>query len=290
MATMTRTMCRALGVCLAAWPLVGCGDPDDETGGSEDTTAAETTAEPTTTTPTTSETSEETTSDETTTGGGGSCSPKEQDCNEGEKCTAYGKMPGDAWNANKCVPETGDGVAGDSCSIEGSDMFTGIDNCAKGFICQNVDMNNENGFCVEFCSPDNACPNSGPGGMCAPDTNEGFLPICNLLCDPLQQDCPGDLACYGDPSIDYFFCYGADPQGNDGKDHDPCAFTNACVAGLHCSYPPTTVSGCPEDAYGCCTLFCEIGGEAVCADPEECVAFFSAPTPGYENLGLCVLP
>jgi hypothetical protein len=76
-----------------------------------------------------------------------------QDCPEGQKCTAYGKKAGDTWNANKCVPVAANAAGiGDPCAIEGADMFTGIDNCAKGSSAQNVDEELKNGASVEFCT------------------------------------------------------------------------------------------------------------------------------------------
>lgn len=269
---------RALG--LAALMIVGCGDDKQDTGsetsmGTESGSASTGDSTPTTT------------GDET--GGASECSPSAQDCPAGSKCTAYGKMAGDEWNANKCVPEPmKGGVSGDPCAIEGTDMFTGIDNCAKGFICQNVDGDLKNGVCIEFCTPDMKCPNtSGGDGICLFDSNEGTLPICLPLCDPLLQDCDGQSACYGDPAGPPFFCYKPDPK-HGGMDGDACDFTNACLAGLSCTQADTQ-EGCVTTEFGCCSPFCALD-EMTCTGAEQCVAFFMTPQPGYENLGVCALP
>jgi hypothetical protein len=204
-----------------------------------------------------------------------------QDCPEGLKCTAYAKVMQDTWDANKCVPETGEGVAGDPCDVEGG-FATGIDNCAKGFICLNTDGEGKGGFCVEFCHGDEEC--SGGPGLCN-IINDGALPICLATCDPLAQDCVGGQACYGDPSGPPFVCFAPDPQSG-GMDGNPCAFTNDCLAGLHCT-DAVVQDGC--EAEYCCTPFCALDGND-CTDPEECSAFFPAPEPGFENVGICTLP
>lgn len=289
--------------------LPACSDKQDDTSNADgtvaatddDTTGDASSTEPpgtdtgtqpgTQTEPTTGDTDptgEATTIDGETDGGDAACDPLGQDCPEGLKCTAYGKLPGDAWNGNKCVPEPPNGGAvGDECAIEGDDMFTGIDNCGKGTICLNVDEEQKNGFCVEFCSPDMMCPGTqGGSGVCIV-TNDGALPICLNTCDPLLQDCQGSTACYGDPSGPPFICFTPDPQDG-GMDGDPCDFTNACVAGLNCTQADTQ-EGCMVDVSGCCAPFCALD-EMSCTGAEECLPFFTAEQPGFENVGICALP
>lgn len=276
---------RALALFGALGALAGCPAKDDEDG---DASATEVTASSgadsetvaTDSTPTGGSTSD-------TGGASGECDPRAQDCPEGLKCTAYGKMPGDEWNANKCVDETGPGVAGDECEIVGADMFTGIDNCAKGYICQNPDAELKNGVCIEFCQPDDKCPNTtGGDAICLP-ANDGKLPICLANCNPLTQDCAGNQGCYGDPAGPPFFCYGPDPKDGGGEG-SKCEFTNACLPGLHCA-DAAVVEGCPADSIGCCTPFCSLD-EATCSGSQECSPFFDMEQPGLENVGICTLP
>ena len=273
---------RALfGLGLVAALAAGCGDDKGETETDPGTGMA-------TDTDTDSASSGDVpTTGEDPTGGEAECSPSGQDCPEGQKCTAYGKKAGDTWNANKCVPVAANAAGiGDPCAIEGADMFTGIDNCAEGSICQNVDEELKNGICTEFCTPEMTCPEtSGGNGICLFDSNEGTLPICLPLCDPLLQDCGGQSACYGDPSGPPFFCYQPDAKGL-GNDGDPCAFTNACLAGLSCT-DGTTQEGCTEEA--CCAPFCPLD-EMTCTGAEECVPFFMEEQVGFENVGICALP
>lgn len=276
-------------------------DPGTGTGTGTESASSEPTTEPgtgSTTAPTTEPTTDPSTTGSSTdtptsstgddTGGLQECDPIAQDCPEGSKCTAYGKLPGDEWNANKCVPEPPNGgVAGDPCAIEGDDMFTGLDNCAEGYICLNVDSEQKNGACIEFCTSEMACPNtSGGDGVCIV-TNDGALPICLALCDPLLQDCAGQGACYGDPAGPPFICFNPDPKDG-GQDGGACDFTNACLAGLNCAQADTQ-EGCVTDQFGCCAPFCDIT-EMTCTGAEECLPFFMEPQPGFENLGICALP
>ncbi len=275
------------------WLVTACPGSGDETGGADSTGVATDDDGTTDGNSTTGGATEPTTGDTPTTGdetegGQAACSPQAQDCPEGSKCTAYGKLPGDAWNANKCVPEPPNGGAvGDPCAIEGDDMFTGIDNCGEGTICLNVDAEQENGFCVEFCTPDMKCPGtSGGAGVCIV-TNDGSLPICLSTCDPLLQDCQGSGACYGSPDGPPFLCFTPDPVDG-GMDGDPCDFTNACVAGLNCAAAETQ-EGCMNDGSGCCAPFCSLD-QMDCTGGEECLPFFMEEQPGFENVGICALP
>lgn len=312
---MMRSFCRVLAAALVL-PLAGCGDDKTDDGGSTDapmtttapltttattgpdtptsgtTEAVTTSTSPTTTAPdpsttTDATTTDATTSDDTTGGMGAQCNPMIQDCPEGFKCTAYATMPGTYWDANQCVPEPADGaLAGEPCMIE-EDMFTGLDNCAKGFICQMADNDGKNGICVEFCNADKECPNSTAGPThCLESANEGVLPLCLYTCDPLIQDCESGFACYG---VDTFICYRADPVDNPGQDGDACNFINACVAGFSCTDKAVLESCDNPDGYGCCAAFCDTG-EMNCAGQEVCNPFFPDPMPGYENVGVCSLP
>ncbi len=263
--------------------LGGCGD-----GGADDTSGTDTVAttgtDSASTTGTVPTTTESTPTEGDTEAGGGECDPLLQDCPEGAKCTAYGKLPGDAWDANKCVPETGNAQAGDPCEVEGSDMFTGIDNCARGFICLNTDSNGKDGACVEMCGEGETCPVTGT--FCVP-ANEGVLPICPPMCDPLLQDCGGTQGCVGDPELPFFVCFNPDPQDG-GQDGSSCDFTNGCLPGLHCAQAATQ-EGCITDGFGCCTPFCDLT-DPDCTGNEVCSAFFPDPQPGFEDVGICVLP
>jgi hypothetical protein len=216
-------------------------------------------------------------------GGASECDPKAQDCPDGQKCTAWANDGGTFWNANRCVEISGTGVVGDTCMVEGSGVG-GIDDCDVGHLCMNSDEEGL-GVCVQFCQGSNE--DCEPGSVCA-IYNDGVLPICLLGCDPLQQDCPDGQACIDTPNSS-FICFN-DASGAAGADGDPCPpehGENSCDPGMWCG-PNST--GCLD--VNCCTPYCDLSGAETCPEPDACVSFFgegNAP-PGFEDVGVCVLP
>lgn len=215
-------------------------------------------------------------------GAANECDPRTQDCPEGQKCTAWSNDGGTFWNANRCVEVSGEGVDGDPCMIEGGGV-SGIDDCAKGFICMNTDEEGI-GTCIKFCQgSDEDC---APGNVCAV-YNDGVLPICLVGCDPLLQECPPGQACIDTPNQS-FICF-TDASGEAGADGDPCPPAdgeNSCDPGMWCG--PGS-NGCMD--VNCCTPYCDLS-DPICTAPDECVTFFGegAAPPGFENVGVCVLP
>ncbi|MCA9660303.1 MAG: hypothetical protein KC486_18315 [Myxococcales bacterium] len=307
----------SLGVVCVGALVVGCGGKSDASatatagmesesgttdGGSTSTGSTSNATSETTTnggsmsaTGTSSTTSAATTDDGTTGcsflncndggGGGSQCDPMVQDCPDGEKCTAVSPMVGEPWGINECVPVNGAGVVGDPCDIEGG-KYTGLDDCALGYICLLTDDEGMGGTCVEFCDANMNCPNSG--AMCVV-YNDGSLPICLANCDPLLQDCAADQGCYPSGG-DTFVCFKTSVDIGEGGVGDGCNYTNQCQPGLMC-LSPDSVPDCLEN--GCCSPFCSVmEGNANCLDGQECVAYFEmgqAP-PGYEDVGVCAIP
>lgn len=271
--------------------MLAAGCADDGMGSATDTESP--TTLPTTSTSGTDSTSSSTDAPTTTDTTGGSmsmCSPIMQDCPAGEKCVAYDSMATMYWDANHCVPEPMNaGGAGDPCNINmGESVFSGLDNCGKGTICLNFDfMTGQGGTCTAYCGEGNSC---GADEVCVESANEGVLPICLGACDPLLQDCEDQQGCYGDPTLDGFICFTPDVGENTGDDNSPCEFTNACLAGFSCQ-AAETVEGCAPGSTGCCTPFCSVmEGDAECAPTEDCVTFYADPSPGTEDVGVCVVP
>jgi hypothetical protein len=215
-------------------------------------------------------------------GGANECDPQDQDCPEGQKCTAWANDGGTFWNANKCVDVGGAGVAGDPCMVEGSGV-SGVDDCDVGFICMNT--NEENiGTCIEFCQGD--AEDCDPDYVCA-IYNDGVLPICLLGCDPLQQNCPPMQACIDTPNAS-FICFN-DASGETGAAGDPCPPAdgeNSCDPGMWCG---PGYSGCAS--VNCCTPYCDLSDDD-CTGANQCISFFGdgdAP-PGFEEVGVCIVP
>jgi hypothetical protein len=216
-------------------------------------------------------------------GGDNECDPTAQDCPRGQKCTAWANDGGTFWNATRCVEVSGSNVAGDPCLVEGNGV-SGLDDCDVGHICLNT--NEENiGVCVAFCQGEDL--QCASGDACAV-YNDGVLPLCLQGCDPLLQDCPAGQSCIDTPN-QTFICF-SDASGANGADGDACPPAdgeNSCDPGQWCG--PNS-AGCMD--VNCCTPYCDLSDPA-CTPPDECVSFYGdvgAAPPGFEDVGVCVLP
>jgi hypothetical protein len=215
------------------------------------------------------------------------CDVFKQDCDPGQKCTFWIEGGGGVWNATKCVNITGDGAPGDPCTAPGGGG-TGIDDCALGSLCWDVDEDNH-GICIALCTgtPDApVCPSNSTCSI----TSEGVLNLCIPDCDPLIQDCAGDDLCI--PSNGEFLCV-LDASGEMGVVNDPCEFPNACDKGLVCLPPSDASSACDPRASGCCQPFCELP-DSPCPNPDQqCLPWYDPMMeipPGYEDVGICSIP
>ncbi len=215
------------------------------------------------------------------------CDVFAQDCADGEKCTAYIEGGESAWNATKCVPVGGEGVPGDTCTSEGGGG-TGLDDCQKGAMCWNVNMEGM-GVCIELCTGSEVAPMCSDAPACTV-VNEGTLNLCLPGCDPLIQNCDGTDLCI--PSADVFVC-APDASGEEGQAFDPCEFANVCDKGLYCLNPQYAME-CDANAGGCCLPFCDLSEmNAACpGEGQSCTSWFEegmAP-PEYMNVGVCIIP
>ena len=215
-----------------------------------------------------------------------SCDNFAQDCPVGEKCVPFAEGGG-SWNATKCVEVTGDGAPGDPCfAPEGA--VAGVDDCALGSICWDVDASNH-GTCVGQCTGNAEAPICPPQAMCFLN-GEGVLNLCIFGCDPLIQDCAADELCI--PEGDEFVCV-LDNSGDMGKVNDPCELANGCDKGLLCLNTPSASSACDQNSQGCCQPFCELP-DSPCPNPDqECLPWFDPMMqvpPGHEDVGFCGIP
>ncbi len=220
------------------------------------------------------------------------CSLWDQDCMDGEKCMPWANDGGSSWNASKCTPlEAEADQPGDPCTVEGSGV-SGVDSCAVGSMCWNVGEEGT-GTCVALCGGSQEAPLcDDPTATCI-IANEGFLPLCLPLCDPLLQNCSEGSACY--PGDEGFVCV-PDASGPDlGAYGDPCEYTNACDPSLLC-IGAAAVPGC--ESARCCSNFCDLGepepsaGCGGVAQGQECISAFpeGQVQPGFEDVGFCAIP
>ncbi len=211
------------------------------------------------------------------------CDPFMQDCPDGEKCVPYASDGGNVWNANKCVPVTGDGAVGDPCIWGG--IVEATDDCGPESICWDVmDVEGQQiGVCTEYCGGTADAPTCPAETSCI-IINEGSINICITNCDPLLQDCGMGLGCFwANTAFSCIFTAGEIPTG------EPCGYINDCAPGNLCA-DATTLPACAGSA--CCTPYCDLVSPTCTVMGTECASFFEegmAP-PGYEDVGVCVLP
>ena len=209
-----------------------------------------------------------------------SCDPWAQDCPDDEKCVAYASSGG-TWDANKCVPVSGDGASGDSCTYTGAVEST--DDCDQDNWCW--DVNEEGaGTCTPFCSGTADNPQCGGDTSCS-IANNGSINLCLTTCDPLFQDCAvAGTACFWDGGS--FVCAAAVGELPVGE---ACGFINDCSGGNVC----LTAEVLPNcNGSSCCGEFCNLTDANCSVDGTECTDFFEegAALPGYEDVGVCVIP
>jgi hypothetical protein len=225
-------------------------------------------------------------------GGGVSieCDVWSQDCPDGEKCMPWANDGGGAWNATRCSPVAPDPrEVNESCTAEGSAQ-SGIDDCVEGAMCWHVDDLTLEGTCVAQCDGSEAAPQCADELGCL-ISNEGVLTLCLPSCNPLISECVVDEICV--PVDGRFFCVPDNSRG-EGQYGDPCEFIDACDPGLFCA-GAQGVAGC-VDQIGCCADFCDptiMDANLQCsgvAGGEQCVAFYPDPSPGNENIGVCLVP
>jgi hypothetical protein len=212
------------------------------------------------------------------------CDVFEQDCPDGDKCVAYSST-GEGWDGFKCVPVMGDRVPGEPCTYGGSAEAT--DDCDEHSACWNFEgVGVEQGTCLAFCmgtADDPICP---PDSSCVISSSY-TLGYCLPTCDPLAQDCNVGYGCYW-THTDFSCVFTTEniPEG------EPCGYVNDCAPSLVC-LTAEVLPACNGSA--CCGRWCNHDlGDAQCetAPGTVCELFFQvgmAP-PGYENLGVCILP
>ncbi len=209
------------------------------------------------------------------------CDPLLQDCPEGEKCTAWVKGDGQAWNANKCVKVMGDGAPGEPCTApEGG--TTGIDDCGFGAMCWDVGEN-DIGTCVAMCTGEPGDVKCPPAFSCA-IADDGILFLCFPWCDPLGDDCTAGYACI--PMDGTFGCF----LNEAAQVNDICVSANACAQGLLCIESAMASAACDAQAPGCCQPYCELPN-GLCPNPDQQCRPWYDPMgevpPGYEDVGFC---
>lgn len=222
----------------------------------------------------------------------GECDMFAQDCQGGEKCAPSADNQWYEGWASQCFTVTGNKTEGDPCTVEGS-PFSGEDDCAAGFLCWNVDGNNQ-GTCVKQCSGTEEAGTCEEDYMACVTTLQGAINICIPTCDPLVSDCNPGTVClpsWGATNAD-FLC-SPDVSGEMGQTFDPCEFANACDPGLLCVNVESVGPECAPGSTGCCTPYCDLSEPNTCpGQTQSCVPVYDPNNalPGHENVGVCAVP
>ncbi len=219
------------------------------------------------------------------------CDILAQDCPEGMKCESVDTDGDNSWDSNLCVPVIGDDMLGEPCTAELG--ATGVDTCAKGYVCWKLDENGE-GTCFAHCTGTWEDPVCEGCEECVIFSN-GVIAACLPGCDPLAQDCVGAQVCIGDPGGDGFFCV-LDASGGMAPAGTPCEFTNVCNAGTMCANPDAVPHPDCAGSIGCCTPFCDYEQPGDTCDAlglpgVECVPYVDEPDESCAwAVGVCVMP
>jgi hypothetical protein len=218
------------------------------------------------------------------------CDVIEQDCPEGEKCSAWANDGSNGWNASRCSPLSPDPVPpGGPCTVEGGPV-SGVDDCEAGSICWGVDPDTLMGTCTAFC--DSRDPGACADPQACLDLNDGAVPVCLTPCSPLVPGtCAPGEACR---LIPVFGAYCLPEVGGTIEDNTADCGDTTCVPETAC----VDASLIPSCEAGCCTPWCDTsdpGADAGCAagDPAlVCAPVYrpGAAPEGLESLGMCIDP
>lgn len=212
-----------------------------------------------------------------------SCDPMLQDCPRGYKCNIYINDGGTSYNAARCVPIVDDpDLPDEACTVEGS-AVSGLDSCALGSVCAWVDFETGVGVCQPMCLGPDTNPSCADENRVCIVGGDAIPAFCFSRCDPLVQDCPEGLACYG-----YFepVVCSASWSEPDAALLDACSTPSSCPAGTTC-VGAENVGACPPDADACCASFCDLEAPD-CPEPQTCRPYFTEPAPeGLESVGFC---
>lgn len=204
------------------------------------------------------------------------CDPFEQDCPDGAKCAPYVEGEGLEWNANKCVPVTGDGTPGEACTFESPQ--SGEDSCAKGNFCTS-------GVCVTLCGGTEEAPACPQSDVCLIG-NDGVLNLCVSGCDPLDpKECLAGQVCVEDAgpgSSQKFVCF----EGGGLSLGGACMYLNDCDPGLFCGNSVAPYCKGDSNQLGCCLQYCGPDAAIDCPVDTVCVPFDPVDDE-YPALGYC---
>ncbi len=225
--------------------------------------------------------------DDDNSGGGGNggdpifeCNPGDtESCPSDEKCAVVLDQNNDR-TVYKCVPDDTSLSPYATCQLSIND---GQDGCPGGTLCIPITAEEDFGSCLPGCETNDDCG----GGVCVlgPYAN---IAHCAEPCDPLQPSCPGTMRCLA--TADRFGCM-VGTEEEIGVQADPCLgfATRGCAEGFSCQWGEL-VPECLSTTGLCCSALCDTAGVGECPSPMDCFPVFTNPAPGFESLGVCLVP
>lgn len=215
-----------------------------------------------------------------------------QDCQAGLKCAPFGP-DGGAFEGTRCVP-VAEQPAGlfEPCSTQ-EQMFSGLDDCAKGMLCWDLNPATLTGVCYPHCTGTEIKPQCPPPLACVTPFGDTFN-LCTLGCNPLlaNAECGNaDFSCYPVGGLGEGFDCSPDNSGPDqGTAFDACSSSTDCDGGFACvsaqGADECIVKGIPN----CCLPFCDTsGGDSCPGNGQQCFPWFIKGTvpSTAPNVGIC---
>ncbi|MEM6995758.1 MAG: hypothetical protein AAF721_34935 [Myxococcota bacterium] len=191
-------------------------------------------------------------------------------CGDGNKCQPFADDFEPGFDVAYCAPVENDRtLRGDPCTWDCSG-----DSCDPASVCIPNAVGARDGVCHGLCDPtlDWVCEN--PNTRCAA---RGNYHACMPICDPLLQNCPGDLQCYFDNGFVCLPPEGDVELGQECDDHQDCGPQAACL--------PSEDVNCGLGAGAlCCALLCSASG-VDCPQMQNCIPL-GLPAP-WEDVGSC---
>lgn len=215
-----------------------------------------------------------------------SCDVWAQDCPRGESCVPWdagGEGPSTGCAQSRCraiAPEPR--APGESCLAERG-PWSGLDDCALGSYCWNIDDVTLEGVCVAQCIGSEAEP------VCADEALSCFVwtgsavTACVVPCDPLAPACAEGTTCVLSAANDQAPGCVSSTLGVPSGHGTPCEPALGCGDGFAC-VEGTTIAAC--DGPYCCATLCDLDAPTCLAEEPTC-----APVPGAPaGVGACGVP
>ena len=170
--------------------------------------------------------------------------------------------------------------------------MSGLDDCALGLQCFDVDPETNEGTCAQICGAIEDAPICPAGTFCA---TYGAARVCLEPCDPLKKECPDGQACYpagtytgSDGPLPPFFTCERILGGGLVDPFAPCeTFHGACADGSIC-FEAEAVP-CEPGTVACCTEVCTLMGMDECPNGQTCTPYLDpAPNALLEGVGVCL--